>query len=168
MKRLSIVFIALISLSIFIGCKSEQKKPKADDAMLQPKMKVSAYDTTAVKSLAQQFFARLQQKDLDGAMSMLYYLDDREIKELPEDLAKKERIVLGTFLGMRYDIDHIIFLKETDSELKYTVTMFEKEDESDRRPNKASFLIRPVRRDGKWYLTLADTQTETVKSEIKH
>jgi hypothetical protein len=52
--------------------------------------------------------------------------------------------------------------------VRYTVTLFEKA-EDDPVSNKISFFIKPVRRDGQWYLTLADSQTDSTHgSEIKN
>jgi len=168
MKKLSFLFTVLFALTLLVGCKSEKKSPSVVNTKLQPEMHLSAKDTAAVKQLCSQFFLKLKQKDLQGAVGMLRYYQNDSVGALPPQLEAKERMTLGMFLGMKYDIDHIIFLKDYDSEVKYTVTMFEHTDENDRRPNKTSFLIRPVRYLGKWYLTLADKQTDKVKSEIKH
>lgn len=168
MKKLSIVFVALIAM-LMIGCKKSEKsqgvKPSTE---LKPEMVVTAKDTVAVKQLCAQFFSKLKQKDLRGAVGMLRYYEADSVAPLPAVLEAKEATILGMFLGMKYDIDHIIFLKDYDSEVKYTVTMFDKTDPNDKRPNKTSFLIRPVRVRGQWYLTLADKDTDKVKSEIKH
>ena len=157
---------ALLSVALFIGCK--EKKERKPELAIQPEMYVNKQDTDAVRRLTRQYLYCLEQNDLDGALAMLNRFEHDSIKPLTHEMLTKQRFVLGMFLGMKYDIDHIIFHKETDSEVKYTVTMFERKDENDKRPNKASFLIRPVRRGGKWYLTLADSQTEHRKSEIKH
>lgn len=168
MKKLSIVFVALLSV-LLIACKSEKKKPAVDPNLIQPEMLVTGEDTLQVRRLTKQYLHMLQEKDLDGAIAMLRYYDSDSITALPPQLEAKERMVLGMFLGMSsYDIDHIIFFRDNDSEVKYTVTMFERTDENDRRPNKASFLLRPVRHLGQWYLTLADKQTDKVKSQIIH
>jgi len=169
MKKLSIAFIALVCV-LLTACKSEQKsKPDNNPNLIEPEMRLSAEDTVGVRRLTKQFLNCLETKDLEGAVAMLNRFEHDSIKPLTNEMAAKQRFVLGMFLGMpKYEIDHIIFHKETDSEVKYTVTMFERTDENDKRPNQASFLIRPIRRSGKWYLTLADTQTERRKSEIKH
>lgn len=155
---------------LLIGCKSEQKKkPDVNPNLINPQMVLRSQDTTQVRRLTRQFLNCLQEKDLGGALSMLRYYEKGDVHPLPPAVLAKQQMVYGMFLGMpSYDIDHMIFYKEDDSEVKFTVTMFERTDSSDRRPNKASFLIRPVRIGGEWYLTLADTQTDKVKSKIKH
>ena len=166
MKRLSILFVALAAL-LLTACKNDKPQGYRPSTELKPEMVVTAKDTAAVRGLCAQFFRHLKQKDLKSAMEMLHYYEADSIAPLPMSLGQKEAMTLGMFLGMKYDIDHIIFLKDYDSEVKYTVTMFDK-DKDDPRPNKTSFLIRPVRHRGQWYLTLADKQTDKVKSEIKH
>jgi len=171
MKKFNYLLIALLAAVLLVGCKGEKKQQKADvnENLIKPEMVLSAQDTTEVRRLTRQFLHCLQEKDLVGAIRMLGYYEADSVGPLPRHLVQKESMVLGMFLGMpRYDIDHIIFFRDYDSEVKYTVTMFERTDSADRRPNKASFLLRPVRNRGKWYLTLADTQTDKVKSEIKH
>jgi len=171
MKKLKYLFIALMAVVLLAGCKGEKKRdrqPTANPNLIEPQMNLSKDDTLQVRRLTRQYLNRLEQKDLAGAMSMLRYWNHEQIEDLPVMLAQKEAQVLSMFLGMKAEIDHIIFFKDYDSEVKYTVTMFERTDENDHRPNKASFLLRPVRYKGQWYLTLADKQTDKVKSEIKH
>ena len=57
--------------------------------------------------------------------------------------------------------------RQFPSHLIYPSAEFEK-DENDNRPNKISFFIKPVRRDGKWYLTMGDTMVNPNPSHIKH
>ena len=170
MKKFNYLFIALLAIVLLAGCKSEKKKADngANPNLIQPEMVLSSEDTVAVRRLTRQYLHLLENKDLDGAIAMLRYWDNNEIVPLPAQLEAKERMVLGMFLGMKAEIDHIIFFRDDDSEVKYTITLFERTDPKDKRPNKASFLIRPVRYLDKWYLTLADKQTDKVKSQIKH
>jgi hypothetical protein len=63
--------------------------------------------------------------------------------------------MLTRFKGVKYDLDRIVYDQETDNIAKYTVTLFEKET-GDPRPNTISFMLKPIRRDGKWYLTYCD------------
>ena len=171
MKKFNYLFIALLTAVLLVGCKSEQKKdakPEVNPNLIQPEMVLSEMDTINVRRLTKQYLNFLENKDLESAMSMLHYWAHDSICPLPQELGQKEAHVLGMFLGMKADIDHIIFFRDYDSEVKYTITMFERTDPNDRRPNKASFLLRPVRFRGQWYLTLADKQTDKVKSEIKH
>ena len=58
-------------------------------------------DTAEVTSLVNKFIAYMKMNNVDGAMSMFYYLDKGStIKQMPEKLAKSERTVLNTFKGI--------------------------------------------------------------------
>ena len=171
MKKFNYLFIALLASVLLVGCKGESKKSGErgpNPYLIQPEMALTQKDTVEVRQLTRQYLAFLKKRDLGSALQMLRYYDKKEIKPLPSDVLNKEATILNMFLGMKYEIDHIIFYRDDDSEVKYTVTMFEKTDPNDHRPNKASFLLRPVRYRGDWYLTLADMQSDKVKSRIKH
>lgn len=165
MRKLSFFLILTVALSVFVACGKKEKAPTIEDikAELLPQttMELSTNDTTTVTDLTNQFLDLLKNKDLDGAMGMIYYLKNgEEIVSLPEDLEKQHRMVLGNFLGLSYRIESIKFLTETDCQVRYAVTLFEKKDD-DPVSNQISFFIKPVRRHGQWYLTMADSQTDS-------
>lgn len=167
MIRRNYFFIVLaLTVTILVSCKNEKPRENSNKGMTV--MELDVKDTTEVYSLTEQYLDCLKQSNLDGAISMLHYLDsDGKIKAVPEKLSNRQRNTLQNFLGLNYRIDHVTFLKETDCELRYVAILFEKED-GDNRPNEVGFIIRPMRVDGKWYLTLADSFSDTHKSEIKH
>lgn len=136
-----------------------------DDFIRPAEMTLAKSDTDQVKSLVQLYLSYLKQGNVDVALSMLHYLNKDSIISLPPDLARKQKMTLTAFKCKKYSIEEIQFLKETDSKVRYTVTLFDKAP-SDNRPNTISFVIRPVRRDGKWFLTLADSATETRQSQL--
>ena len=166
MKK-SFLYISLVSAIVLCltACKGgKQSQPESED--LAEPMETTMMDTVTVTSLVDQYLESLHDKDLDNAISMLYYLrEDGTIEPLSGEMAAKQRDALKPFLGKDFKIDNIIFYQETDSQVKFTCTLFEKE-EGDPRPNKISFLIRPMRISGSWYLTMADTHTDTVESKI--
>ena len=173
MRKYSFFLILCTALLVLASCsKKKDLRGYMDDVKEQVKanvkMDVSGADTATVYNLTNEFLGYLENKDLDAAIGMLRYLKDgEEIVSLPEGLEKTERLVLGNFLGLKYKIDEVRFYRETDCQVRYTATLFETEDPA--TPNKVSFFIKPVRRDGQWYLTMADTQTDSTHgTEIKN
>lgn len=167
-------FLLLCSVVLLYSCKKGQESKTTEEVLKEvlgdgPQMEVSSNDTTAVFELTEKFLECLHDKDLDGAIGMLHYLEGgNEIVSLPEFLEKRQRMVLGHFLGLNYTIDEVRFHKETDCQVRYSVELFEKAAD-DPVSNKVSFFIKPVRRDGQWYLTLADTETDSTHgSEIEN
>ena len=57
--------------------------------------------------------------------------------------------------GVKREMSYILLRDEFDNEVKIDITLFEK-PEGDRRPNKTSFYLRPVKFEGRWYLTTKD------------
>lgn len=138
-----------------------------DTYIAQPQMIMSKNDTAEVCRLVEAFLDNLQNNRYEDAVAMLHYLNKDSIEDLSPKRAKAQINVLRAVHGVKYTIDEMRFLKETDSQVKYSVTLFEKET-NDPRPNTVSFFIKPVRRAGKWYLTMADTETDTNGTEIKN
>ncbi|MBP3211886.1 MAG: hypothetical protein J6M41_04860 [Prevotella sp.] len=164
MRKISFFLILCACLAVLTSCSKKKKLTLEQvDSELRngPLMDMNHNDTTAVYDLTNQFLAYLKDSNLDAAMGMLHYLKDgEEIVSLPAELEKRNRMVLGNFLGLTYNIDEARFLTETDCQVRYTVTLFEKAAD-DPVSNKISFFLKPVRREGQWYLTMADTQTDS-------
>ena len=156
MKRTFSITVSFLFLLLFVVSCGEKKKTFHD---LYPsvEMEVSAKDTNEIKAKTVEFLELLKAKNVDAAVKMLYHFTpDSAIVPLPDSLAKQQRFVLNRFPCLSYKIDEINFHTEIDTEVKYTIEFFEK-DPGDTRPNTISFFLRPMRRDGIWYLTLWDT-----------
>lgn len=170
---LLVTFSVSLLLSGCNGCSNKTEQGSVKDLMdtytPAPEMNTNGADTTEVMRQVQSFIAHLKNRNVDGAMEMLYYLKQDSIKPLPAELEQKERTVLGIVQGAeKYDIENLTFLKEKDSEVRIMVTLFNK-PEKDPAPNKMGMILKPVRRNGKWYLTLADTESDSNHgTEIKN
>jgi hypothetical protein len=90
-----------------------------------------------------------------------------ESKEAAQKLKEHrgQRAVLTRFAGFRAEIEYIKFFRENDSEVKYNV-YFSDKPSTPSNPNCMGFMIRPVRLEGKWYLTLAGENQATFSSQI--
>lgn len=162
------------ALFCFSSCKNQKAKEREQiiqqqEELAQPtEMEVNGYDTTEVLNLTKLYLSKVKSKDYDGAVNMLYYLNKDKIVSLPPSLSKKFKQSLEAFPIFDYRIDFLKFFKETDSEVKFTYIIQDpKSVKEGSKPAEMSGMIRPVRRDGKWYLTLADTETDsTYGSEL--
>lgn len=169
MKKSFLFFSVLsVALVLFLSSCSSCSGNKQEESKVEEKqlMELSKYDTTAVMSLVERYFTCLRTNNVDDAVNMLYYLDKNgKIIPLPDDLKRGQRRMLQMHAGLKYSIDYIKFWQETDSEVKFTCTLFDKEP-GDPRPNEVKMLIRPMRHDGEWYLTMADTPSQTQESDL--
>jgi len=160
MKRNSLFIISLFMMFCFSSCK---KEPKAvtDDDLSKPQMTLTQADTAEVMSLVQRYIDLRKEGNDEDAMAMIFYLNKDSLIPLPKEIRSRfdryySRIGLK---GRDASIDWIQFRTETDCRVKYSVTLFEQKP-GENLPNKLSFAINPIRRDGKWYLTLADDATD--------
>lgn len=159
------LILPVIALLLLWSCSGEQK-PANTNAGPQdgPQMELSGNDTTTVLQLTSEFLDKVQAGNIEEAISSLYILDGEEVRPLPDDRKQECRFVLGMHTVYRYHIETLTFYKETDSEVKYVLTIQDPATTSS--PATMNGLIRPVRRDGMWYITLANNDTETQRSEL--
>ena len=160
MRNISYVLLVFSVIGLLFSCKGKTKSTEQlrDEMIIGAEMDVQSSDTVQVKHLTDMYLSYIKNGNLDGAMQMLYFLDKDSITAVPEDLAKRERQAMSMFVGKKVFVSDIRFLRETDSQVRCNVILFDKEP-GDTRPNTVSFFLKPVRRSGQWYLTLADTET---------
>ncbi len=155
----------MVGILLLAACKGEQKKEtKMARPGLETQMEVTNNDSTAVRQLVNDFLGLVVQGDVDAAISRLYILDGEEVKPLPEKQRKASEMMLGLHQVYSFNIDSLIFYKETDSKVCYTLIL--QDPASTASPAHMQGLIRPVRRNGQWYITLANNDTETNKSAL--
>ena len=151
------------------SCKDKKKDVKTleQDYVQQPQMILGSKDSDEVRAQVNYYLEALNHKDVEKALSMLYFYDlkKNEVRRLTKDEEKTQRAVLTRFAGYRAEIDYIKFFRENDSEVKYNV-YFSNKPSTPSNPNSMGFLIRPVRLEGKWYLTLAGENQATYSSQI--
>lgn len=163
MKRHSAYIILLVAVLIASSCsKKKQNNLQELQEKYLPKaeMALTKQDSIEVLNLTEHYLQLIKENNLDDAIGMLYYLRGDSLMELPKELADGHRMMLKRIKGIRYEINHLTFIDEKNSEVKYKVTLFDRK-KGDTRPNEIAGYVKPVRRDGKWYLTIANTMTES-------
>lgn len=161
MRKSSLYLVVLVAALTLGSCGGNKKNVKKELSELpKPSMDLNAADTAEVVSLTNQFLDRLRAEKFDEAVGMIFFLNGDSIEVLSNDRARGQKALLERCKGVRYDVDYFVFSEEKDNIVKYTVTMFEK-DANDPRPNTTSFYLKPIRRDGKWFLTMADSMSDT-------
>lgn len=151
------------------SCKDKKKDVKTleQDYIQQPQMILGSKDSDEVRSQVNYYLEALNHKDVDKAVSMLYFYDlkKNKVRRLTKEEESTQRAVLTRFAGFRAEIEYIKFFRENDSEVKYNV-YFSDKPSTPSNPNCMGFMIRPVRLEGKWYLTLAGENQATFSSQI--
>ena len=165
MKKYYVLF-ALTLLVCLTGCKGKKDKTYEEakrDYVLPTLMDVSKNDTANVLKMTEVFAECLKNKNVNGALDMLYCLEGDSIKSLSPNLASQYRVTLNNIAGCTYRIERLVFFRETDSEVKLVAELFKKEA-GDNRPNEIGIILKPVRQGGSWYLTLADSSDDATRT----
>ena len=164
MKRIALFLAVIATLALATSCSNGGKKIKPMGPIGAERSALFSHeDTVEVQGLVSQFIARMDSKDLRGAVEMLSFLQGDSIRPLSAVEQRRQAMSLMNVRGVRYEMRQMVLRSNTNNEVKMEITLFEKE-EGDPKPNKAAMMFRPVKFEGKWYLTVWDNITET-KSE---
>lgn len=168
MLRKSLLAVIAVSMVCFMACSGDKKKSEEEKRLIDPVvMLVTKTDTAEVLKLVQYYLECLSQHNYDEAESMLFMLQNDSLVPVPERFASRQRLGMRAFGAKHFEIDRMVFYHDNDCEVQYTATLFDKK-EGDNRPNKLSFLLKPVRYQGRWYLTMADSDDRnTSRSKIR-
>lgn len=164
MKSKYLVLIVAIVALMMAACQGKKEGPAKSNDPFQPQMTVSPYDTATVKQLTNEFLELVKNEQIDEAISRLYVLDGDEVKPLPDAQKPECRFWLSMYKVYDYRITNFTFYKETDSEVNYELII--EDPVMKENPARMNGLIRPVRRDGAWFITLANSKTDKRRSEI--
>ncbi len=154
MKNLKFLFVVLAT-AMLVACGGEKKKsaevaepvnPRIDQSMVH-----SNIDEEELTYLATQYLDFLKAKDFESALAMLKSFDGKTVTALTEAQKNSLKRVYNAYPVFGYTIDDIVFYSETDTEIKYTIILFEKQYD-DELPNTVKSILTPKRIDGAWSL----------------
>lgn len=155
MKVQRLFFAALTGALLFTACKGEQKPAQqAVNPDSTPVMSLSAYDTATVQRLTNDYLQLLVDKKTEEAVGLLYVLDNDTPVPLTASQQQEYAFALDNFDYQGFCITSYVFHSETDTEVEYELYL--DNPASSAHPRNFKGLIRPVRRNGAWYLTLAN------------
>ena len=125
----------------------------------RPHFELTESDRRTVDDSLAVFLNLMRAHQFEQAVAMLWVWDGEFVCRLSEEATQKQLRIYRQLQGVDYRLESVEFNTETDNTAKYRVVLFEKE-EGDNRPNAISFGLNPIRREGKWYLTVSDAFAE--------
>jgi len=159
MKRIALFLAVAVLVSFAISCGN--KKQQAPVKPAKPAYTFTKEDTAEIMSQVKQFISFMDEKNIRDAVGMLNFLAEGDsIKPLNPVFERRQAMSLMNILGVRYDMNHLTLRSNTNNEVKIDVTLFDKAP-GDTKPNMTGFYLRPVKFEGKWYLTVWDNITNT-------
>lgn len=159
MIKIKSLFGILFCMAIVCGAISCENK-KAAKSMENKENFVStltATDTTTVLNLATQCMNFLKANQTEEALQMMYSMVDNRPMPISEEQKQKLNSKFKMFPVLQYALDSYKFTSETNNVIKYKFEFFIHKDQNDKTPNTIGFMFVPVRVDGKWYLTIPET-----------
>lgn len=140
---------------LLAACKREDKPSQtAVNPDGTPVMTLSANDTTTVQRLTSDYLQLLVDGKTEEAVSLLYVLENEMPVPLSVEQQREYALGLDNFSYYSYRITSYAFHSESDTEVEYDLFLDNPAVSSHPRTFKG--LIRPVRRNGAWYITLAN------------
>lgn len=146
----------LLGALLVTGCSDGSKNASKQAAVSAPDMVLSANDTATVQRLTNDFLELIMSGNVEDAVNSLYVLNGEEVSPLPEEQKEGFREVWNAFDIKGYAIKSFTFNSETDTEVSYALYL--KDPVTTKNPPCINGLIQPVRRDGVWYITLANAE----------
>ncbi len=144
-----------LALLVLASCGKKEKsfKELEETYLPKPEMTLTASDTANVMALTEHYMKLVEQREIDDAVGMLYYVDKDSVKPLTKEFIRNQKFILERVKGVEYKVDYLKFRTEMDCEAHCTIKLFEPKP-GNTRPNTVSMTLFPVRKDGKWYLTV--------------
>lgn len=147
------VLVCLISCS---GGKQPQGTAVPSESRMDSRMIRTHQDTVTLDSLATVYLEHLKAQNFEAALNMLSELaEDGSVIPLTEQSRVEQKTLFQSYPVINYTLDSLFLYSEDDTELRYTVTLFEKGAE-DTRPNTAKFQLTPKRVNGIWKLLIKE------------
>lgn len=153
-------FIAVAAiLTLFVACKSEKKPLKATDYIRPASMVYTAKDSADINSLVDSYVTSFNSKDYKSAADLLYRFENDSLKPLPEEEKQKFVKVMEFMSINECKLNSIVLRSDKNNEVQLTLHITKPGNNS----AETRVYLNPVTKDGKWYLTLRDTNAPGVK-----
>ena len=159
MRKIAFFLVATCIMSLLFSCGNKQKNVVIPNQ--KPVYTFTKEDTAEIMNQVNEFIELLSKKNLRDAVGMLQFLAQGDsIQPLDPVMERREAMTLVNVEGVSYDFNHLTLRSNTNNEVKIDITLFEKAP-GDAKPNMTALYLRPVKFEGKWYLTVWDNITNT-------
>ena len=167
MKRIALFLTLIATFFLLFSCARKKQQVETPDISDRFIYTFTKEDTTEIMSQVNDFISRLEKKDVRGAVEMIHFLSTGDsIVPLTPVRQRRQAISLQNVMGVKYEFNRLVLRSYTDNEAKIDIILFDK-PVGDTRPNLTTFHLRPVKFEGKWYLTVWDTITNTNQDSNK-
>ena len=160
-KILYFVFSLVLSSVLFVSCSSKEQQKTEVSAHDSFVSSLSSADTAEVLNLCQEFFAKLQQGEKESAIGMLSLSNDSGmILPMTEEKIKSLTSQFTLFPVLDNHLVDYTFGDAADNLMRFKV-VFAKDEQG--KEEAINFGLNPIRKDGKWYLTVRNASAKVAE-----
>ena len=159
-KILFYILISFVSSTFLFSCskKSSSEEQSSHSLFIAS---LSYADTTEVLNLCQDFFSRLAAGDKESAIGMLSLSNDSGmILPLSEEKLQSLTRQFTLFPVLDNHLVDYTFGDASDNLIRFKV-VFSKDDQG--KEESINFGLNPIRKDGKWYLTVRNASAKVAE-----
>ena len=163
MRKSFYAFLLLSFVLLLAACKGEQKPqevPESGDPRVDATMQRTEGDSLEIIQLTREYLTKLQNKDIDGALAMVYNVDSTGVRPISDEQRAEMRKTLEMFPVLDFEITQMLLFSDDDTEVRYKVKFFELTPEMEGMQNTIKQAIQPRRYEGKWYVTVPNVMVE--------
>lgn len=147
-----------------VGVSCKKTATKEVNPIEEFQSTLTAADTTEIIAISNKFMETMQAGNVDEAISSLVMLDTaNNVQPLPQDILESVRNTFKLFPVRSYTIQSYEFQKNDSNYVAYSYVALPATD--DQPEVKMGFKTKPVKVDGKWYLTLPDYSTSNIQPQ---
>lgn len=152
MKKCFIFYIGILIIVISLySCGGNTSRQKSDANDTIPTF--CAGDTADVIRITTEYLEHLKNKEFDEAMRMLYHIEGDHAYALTDQEKVELQKQYQLFPVLSYQINGYTFTNPHHTEINYTITFFEKSEDST-IPNTMAFSLKPQRINAVWCLSI--------------
>lgn len=145
------VLVTFLGMTVLSSCSKKEEKagPSEHEQFVAS---LTSADTTEVLNMCQDFFTKLSQGDKEGAIAMLSLSNDSgDVIAMTEEKIQQLTSQFTMFPVLDNHLVEYTFGEAADNLMKFKVIFAKDEDGKEEAIN---FGLNPIRKDGKWYLTV--------------
>lgn len=160
MRKIFYLFIiSILGVSIFASCsKKDAAAPSAHEEFVAS---LSSADTAEVLNLCQDFFAKLATGEKESALAMLSLsTDSGEVVAMTDEKLQSLTRQFTLFPVLDQHLVDYKFGDAADNLMRFKVVFAKDEDGKEETIN---FGLNPIRKDGKWYLTVRNASAQVAQ-----
>lgn len=146
--------LSVVGVSVLFLCSCSGTSKNADSADGEPVFEVTSTDSAAVIDMCEDVLEAMRMGDLEGASAKLYRVlpSTGAIEPIDDDSRRELEARSSVFPVKQYTLNKIKLDTPDENIISYEVYFSEATNGSD--APKVIMAFNPIKREGKWYLTL--------------